>query len=287
MYHPAPAVKRNYLCNVKTHRFFALAGLLQIPLCSADQPVLLGRVYGGSGALQHPLAAGLYLADDDGAIRLPQHKIQLSHAGMIVMRQQLRALLPDAGPRSQILVAGLGNRAMTPDAIGPAAVENLLVTRHMVRALPRQFAGFTSVAALAPGVLAATGMETLELLRGAVQATGSAAVIAIDALAARSRDRLCATVQLGDTGLIPGSGVGNHRKAINAETLGVPVVAVGVPTVIAASLLGEGTEDDDPLFLTPRDIDEKVRELGRLIGYGITLALQEGLTVEDVTGLLG
>ena len=136
-------------------------------------------------------------------------------------------------------------------------------------------------------VLAATGMETLELLRGAVQATGSAAVIAIDALAARSRDRLCATVQLGDTGLIPGSGVGNHRKAINAETLGVPVVAVGVPTVIAASLLGEGTEDDDSLFLTPRDIDEKVRELGRLIGYGITLALQEGLTVEDVTGLLG
>ena len=93
MYHPAPAVKRNYLCNVKTHRFFALAGLLQIPLCSADQPVLLGRIYGGSGPLQHPLAAGLYLADDDGAVRLPQHKIQLSHAGMIVMGQQLRALL--------------------------------------------------------------------------------------------------------------------------------------------------------------------------------------------------
>ena len=93
MYHPAPAVKRNYLCNVKTHRFFALAGLLQILLRSADQPVLLGRVYGGSGSLQHPLAAGLYLADDDGAIRLPQHKIQFSHAGMKVMRQQLCALL--------------------------------------------------------------------------------------------------------------------------------------------------------------------------------------------------
>ena len=200
---------------------------------------------------------------------------------------ELRTLLPGRGEAYPVLAAGLGNRGMTADAVGPLALESLLVTRHMVRALPRQFAGFTSVAALAPGVLAATGMETLELLRGAVQATGSAAVIAIDALAARSRDRLCATVQLGDTGLIPGSGVGNHRKAINTETLGVPVVAVGVPTVIAASLLGEGTEDDDPLFLTPRDIDEKVRELGRLIGYGITLALQEGLTVEDVTGLLG
>ena len=203
------------------------------------------------------------------------------------LASELRTLLPGVGEDWPVLVAGLGNRGMTADAVGPLALESLLVTRHMVRSLPRQFRGFTPVSALAPGVLAATGMEALELLRGAVQATGCAAVIAVDALAARSRERLCATVQLGDTGLIPGSGVGNHRKAINAETLGVPVVAVGVPTVIAASLLGEGTEDDDPLFLTPRDIDEKVRELGRLIGYGITLALQEGLTVEDVTGLLG
>lgn len=109
MYHPAPAVKRNYLCNVKTHRFFALAGLLQILLRSADQPVLLGRVYGGSGALQHPLAAGLYLADDNGAVRLPQHKIKLSHAGMIVMGQQLRALfLIPAGSGSLSPAAGLG-----------------------------------------------------------------------------------------------------------------------------------------------------------------------------------
>lgn len=200
---------------------------------------------------------------------------------------QLRRMLPAVGADTPVLVAGLGNRDMTADAVGPLALESLLVTRHMVRTLPRQFRGFTPVSALSPGVLAATGIETLELLRGAVQATGSAAVIAVDALAARSRDRLCATVQLGDTGLIPGSGVGNHRKAINEETLGVPVVAAGVPTVIAASLLGEGIEEEDPLFLTPRDIDGKVRELGRLIGYGITLALQEGLSVEDITGLLG
>mgnify|MGYP004486228245 CR=1 FL=1 len=199
---------------------------------------------------------------------------------------EVRSLLPKAGPDFPVLAAGLGNRCMTADAVGPLSLESLLVTRHMVRSLPRQFRGFTPVSALAPGVLAETGIETLELLRGAVRSTGSAAVIVIDALAARSRDRLCATIQLGDTGLIPGSGVGNHRKAINAETLGVPVIALGVPTVIAAGLLG--TEDeDDPLFLTPRDIDAKVRELGRVIGYGVTLALQEGLCVEDVTGLLG
>ena len=203
------------------------------------------------------------------------------------LASELRALLPGVGEDWPVLVAGLGNRGMTADAVGPLALESLLVTRHMVRSLPRQFRGFTPVSALAPGVLAATGMEALELLRGAVQATGCAAVIAVDALAARSRERLCATVQLGDTGLIPGSGVGNHRKAIDKTTLGVPVVAVGVPTVIAAHLLGDGQPEDDPLFLTPRDIDGKVRELGRVIGYGVTLALQEGLSVEDVTGLLG
>ena len=203
------------------------------------------------------------------------------------LASELRTLLPGVGEDWPVLVAGLGNRGMTADAGGPLALESLLVTRHMVRSLPRQFRGFTPVSALAPGVLAATGMEALELLRGAVQATGCAAVIAVDALAARSRERLCATVQLGDTGLIPGSGVGNHRKAIDKTTLGVPVVAVGVPTVIAAHLLGDGQPEDDPLFLTPRDIDGKVRELGRVIGYGVTLALQEGLSVEDVTGLLG
>lgn len=203
------------------------------------------------------------------------------------LASELRTLLPGVGEDWPVLVAGLGNRGMTADAVGPLALESLLVTRHMVRSLPRQFRGFTPVSALAPGVLAATGMEALDLLRGAVQATGCAAVIAVDALAARSRERLCATVQLGDTGLIPGSGVGNHRKAIDKTTLGVPVVAVGVPTVIAAHLLGDGQPEDDPLFLTPRDIDGKVRELGRVIGYGVTLALQEGLSVEDVTGLLG
>lgn len=221
------------------------------------------------------------------------------HRAVWCIAQQLRALLPDAGPHSQILVAGLGNRAMTPDAIGPAAVENLLVTRHMVRTLPRQFQGFTPVSALCTGVLARTGLETLELIQGAAAHIRPTAVIAIDALAARSRDRLCATVQLSDTGLTPGSGVGNHRRAVDRAALGVPVIAVGVPTVIDGATLcadlleeagcprqalcGRGAD----LFVTPQDIDQRVTELGRMVGYGITLALQRGLTLEDVTGLLG
>ena len=185
-----------------------------------------------------------------------------------------------AGELAALLAAGLGNRAMTCDAVGPASIDNLLVTRHMIRAMPRQFADFRPVAAVCPGVLARTGLEALELVRGAVERVRPAAVIAVDALAARDSARLCATVQLSDTGLVPGSGVGNRRSALDRGTLGVPVIAVGIPTVV----------DADPragLFLTPRDIDQRIRELGRLLGYGITLALQPSLTAADVTALLG
>lgn len=196
--------------------------------------------------------------------------------GVRCLAQELRGMLPE-GP---VLAAGLGNRAMTCDAVGPAVVDNLLVTRHMIRAMPRQFADFRPVAAVCPGVLARTGMEALELVRGAVERVHPAAVIAVDALAARDSAHLCATVQLSDTGLVPGSGVGNRRSALDQGTLGVPVLAVGIPTVV----------DVDPeagLFLTPRDIDQRIRELGRLLGYGITLALQPSLTAADVTALLG
>ena len=160
---------------------------------------------------------------------------------------------------------------MTPDAVGAEALTHLLVTRHMVDAMPRRFGHLRSVAALRTGVLAQTGVETLELIRGAVSHIRPAVVIAVDALAARSRHRLCATVQLSDAGLTPGSGVGNHRKAVDAAALGVPVIALGVPTVIDGAALC-GQEDDAPtgLFVTPRDIDSRVRELGRLIGRGLT-----------------
>lgn len=205
--------------------------------------------------------------------------------GAWCLARELTALLPGVGQDKPTLVVGLGNRAMTADAVGAMALENLLVTRHMVTVLPLQFKTFTPVAALATGVTGCTGLETLELIQGVAAQVRPAAVILVDALAARERHRLCATVQLSDAGLIPGSGVGNHRTAINAETLGVPVIAVGLPTVISTRRLGDRSGEE--LFLTTRDIDQRVRELSRLIGYGITLALQPALTLEDVTGLLG
>lgn len=205
--------------------------------------------------------------------------------GVRCLAQELTSLLPGVGQEFSTLVVGLGNRALTADAVGPLALQNLLITRHMVTLLPLQFKTFSPVSALESSVTGCTGLETLELIQGVVEKIHPTAVITIDALAAQSRERLCSTIQLGNTGLIPGSGVGNHRAAINQETLGVPVIAVGLPTVISTTELGD--KKNEELFLTPRDIDQRVRELSRLIGYGITAALQPALKLEDISGLLG
>ena len=195
------------------------------------------------------------------------------------------------------LVVGLGNRAITPDAIGPGVADHTMVTRHLVEQAPEHFGSFRPVAALAAGVLCTTGVESGELVKAVAEKIRPGCIIAVDALASRSMDRVCTTVQLANTGIVPGSGVGNHRAALNRETLGVPVIAVGVPTVVdagtlAADILAEaGQEGLDPealagagegLMVTPRDIDQRVADLVKVIGYGINLALQPGLTIEDV-----
>ena len=197
-----------------------------------------------------------------------------------------------------MLVAGLGNAGMTPDAIGPKSAENVLVTRHL-----RQEDGFSSlcpVSVLTPGVLGQTGIEAMETLRGAVRAVQPDAVIAIDALASRSLARLCTSVQLSDTGIVPGSGVGNHRCPLSRDTLGVPVYAIGVPTVVDAATLTldvleeAGKSDVDPaalhghetVMVTTRDIDAQIRELALIIGYGIDLALQP-LSFSELCALMG
>ena len=203
------------------------------------------------------------------------------------LSRELRALLPPG--EGTALVVGLGNSAMTPDAVGTAALEHLLVTRHLLQAMPRQFAGLRPVASLRPGVLSATGVETLELIRGAAAHIRPAVVIVIDALAAAEPGRLFRTVQLTDTGIVPGSGVGNSRQEFSRRTLGVPVVAVGVPTVMdAAGALQPALTRDMPqgLLVTLRDVDARVREMGRLVGYGCDLALHRGLSLAEIPTFL-
>lgn len=202
-------------------------------------------------------------------------------------------MLPGQGP---VLVAGLGNAAVTPDAIGPRALDHLVVTRHLGGSFPQ----LRPVSAIAPGVLGTTGLESVEVIRGIVERSEPCCVVVLDALASRSLERVCTTVQLTDTGISPGSGVGNRRAAFDRETLGVPVLAVGVPTVVDASTLLEDVleeneckngknpiKNDHSLVVTPKDIDARVGHIARLLGYGVSLGLHRSLRVEDVSCFVG
>ena len=206
----------------------------------------------------------------------------------------LRELLPhpNDGP---VLIAGLGNRMITPDAIGPQTADHVIATRHLVAQSPAIFADWRPVSALAPGVLGQTGVETGEVICGVLDRVRPAAVIAVDALAAGRLSRLLRTVQLADTGITPGAGVENARAALNEETLGVPVIAVGVPTVVDGATLAheissqlgqpacEALDDlSQPVMITTRDIDREVADISRMIGYAVNMALHPHLSVADI-----
>ena len=196
-----------------------------------------------------------------------------------------------------VLVVGLGNRAVSPDAIGPETIKNILVTNHLPSS--NSFSRLRRVCALEAGVVGTTGIESARLVHAVTGNVTPDRVIVVDALASRRLERLCATVQLTDTGIIPGSGVGSSRAEISKATLGVPVVAIGVPTVVdtgtlAADILEQSGVADIPdlsnfsgMVVTPRDIDESVADFSKLIGYAINLALTPELNIDDITMLLG
>ena len=187
-----------------------------------------------------------------------------------------------------VLVAGLGNAELTADAIGPKTVQKLTATRHLrtYEAGLYHEIGCAALAAIAPGVMGQTGMETQEILRGAIMTVHPHVVLAVDALAARSCERLAATVQISDVGICPGSGVGNARAALNAQTLGVPVIALGVPTVVDSSTLVydalslAGIEQRDPalervlengrsFFVSPRESDMITEQFSSILAKAI------------------
>lgn len=192
-----------------------------------------------------------------------------------IFTQTLEALL-DLGEGDSVLVVGLGNRDMTPDAIGPLAAAGTLVTRHLHRHMPELFRSLRNVSALTPGVLGTTGMESADIIKSVVRDLKPDRVLVVDALAAGEGDRLCRTLQITDAGIIPGSGVGNSRQAISTDCLGVPVVAVGAATVMDAGQPGE------PLLVTHRDVDARVKRLSSLISAGINKALFSNLTDEEI-----
>ena len=214
---------------------------------------------------------------------------QWIYRSAVVLAQLLRPLLPTRGT---VLVAGLGNRALTPDALGPLTLEHLIVSRHLIDAMPSEFGSLRPVCALSPGVLGTTGIETAELLRGAVERVQPSAVVAVDAMASRSLERLCRTFQLSDTGIAPGSGACNPRQELNRQTLGIPVIALGVPTVVEARTLAldlvphgqldEKSTPDAGMLVSPKDIDLQVDKCAKTLGYALNLALQGQMTAAEM-----
>lgn len=237
------------------------------------------------------------------------------------LAQELSSLL-DLNEKTMTLVVGLGNWNVTPDALGPKVVSSMMVTRHLLEYVPEQVdEGVRPVCAVAPGVLGITGIETGEIVRGIIDRIKPNYVIAIDALASRRMDRVNTTIQLADTGISPGSGVGNKRMELSRATLGIPVIAIGVPTVVDAATMAndtidlvldsmieqapKGTEfynmmksiDRDEkygmiqevlepyvgnLIVTPKEIDEVVKKIAKVIANGLNIALHQGITLDDV-----
>ena len=247
----------------------------------------------GAKAMGKPV--GTYLTIETPNLAMPDEKSQTVIAEKVCsfIKELIRKFEVKDKDLS-ILVVGLGNREVTPDSLGPCVADHLSVTRHIVKEYGKYALDGEAdrlVSAVVPGVMGQTGMETVEIVRGIVEETEPDFVIAIDALAARSVRRLNRTIQIADTGIAPGSGVGNHRNAITEETVGVPVIAIGVPTVVdAATIVGDSIEEyvakcrDEGMrenkehlippylygmFVTPKDIDETMERTSYTISEAL------------------
>ncbi len=211
-----------------------------------------------------------------------------------VLAALISELLPQ-GDSEHVLVAGLGNSSITADDLGPLTCDRVLVTRHITLSKEESFSKlFRPVSAIKPAVLGQTGVESAEVIKGLINMTQPKALIVIDALCAREVSRLGSTVQICDSGIVPGAGIGNKRQKINRESMGVPVISIGVPTVISALTLARDIVADDSaidkdiakkysdMFVTPKDIDDLVKTASIYLGFALNHALQPDISLEDL-----
>lgn len=273
------------------------------------------RIETENGAKTMGKPVGTYLTIEAPNLSSPDEGIhrEVSEELANYLIEVMEKIIPESEHDKEVLVIGLGNRQATPDALGPYVTDNLNVTRHIVKEYGKYAAPEEMncvVSAIVPGVIAQTGMETAEIIKGVVRETKPDLLIVIDALAARNSRRLNRTIQIADTGINPGSGVGNYRNAITKETIGVPVIAIGVPTVVDAVTIVSDTMENllsaletseslkgvglvlggyseaekyelikeliapnlNSMFMTPKDIDETVKRLSYTISEGLNLA---------------
>ena len=273
------------------------------------------RIETENGAKTMGKPVGTYLTIEAPNLSSPDEGIhrEVSEELAKYLIEVMKKIIPESEHDKEVLVIGLGNRQATPDALGPYVADNLNVTRHIVKEYGK-YAALEEmncvVSAIVPGVMAQTGMETAEIIKGVVRETKPDLLIVIDALAARNSRRLNRTIQIADTGINPGSGVGNYRNAITKETIGVPVIAIGVPTVVDAVTIVSDTMENllsaletseslkgvglvlggyseaekyelikeliapnlNSMFMTPKDIDETVKRLSYTLSEGLNLA---------------
>lgn len=273
------------------------------------------RIETENGAKTMGKPVGTYLTIEAPNLSSPDEGIhrEVSEELAKYLIEFMEKIIPESEHDKEVLVIGLGNRQATPDALGPYVADNLNITRHIVKEYGK-YAALEEmncvVSAIVPGVMAQTGMETAEIIKGVVRETKPDLLIVIDALAARNSRRLNRTIQIADTGINPGSGVGNYRNAITKETIGVPVIAIGVPTVVDAVTIVSDTMENllsaletseslkgvglvlggyseaekyelikeliapnlNSMFMTPKDIDETVKRLSYTISEGLNLA---------------
>lgn len=222
---------------------------------------------------------------------------------LTVLSEQIKKLIPDSG---LVLIAGLGNKTITPDALGPRAAELIFATRHIGAELRKSIGmeNIRNAAVIIPGVLGKTGVETGEIIESVARKVKPCAVIVIDALASRRLERLGTTVQMATSGVVPGSGVGNARSRIDEQTLGIPVLSVGVPTVVDAATLAsdlieqagyatDGAEFEkllkpigERIMVTPKEIDLMIERAAQLVAMSINCALQPELDPKDILAIV-
>ncbi len=252
---------------------------------------------------------GSYLTLECPLLRERDPEARLAMAGLLA--EEIASSLPHGDPSEPVLVVGLGNRAITPDALGPAVVDRTLATRHLME--NRTGGPLRSVCAIAPGVLGITGIESVELVESLVRSVSPRAILCVDSLAARDSRRIGATIQLTDTGIQPGAGVGNHRRPLTRESVGRPVISLGMPTVIYAATLARDAfawlsaqngdmesheaaledmektllrADIGEMIVTPREIDAIVQDAAGIIASGINRALQPSLSDAEIAAMM-
>ncbi len=251
---------------------------------------------------------GIYTTIDIKNLKIAQEE-EINKASEVLAKELGDIISMHIDKQGEILVVGLGNESVTPDALGPKTINEIEVTRHFINYMPQYVKeGTRMVSAISPGVLGTTGIETVEILKGVVQNINPKLVIVIDALASRSIERISSTIQISDTGIVPGAGVGNTRKEISQETLGVPVIAIGIPTVVElATLVSEGIDifierlqekaesneylnrlqqndkyeevkealnvGEYNMIVTPKEIDGLIENMKEIVAQGINLAM--------------